>query len=178
MGHDGKKLRPVHRVRPSAYPSLRTFRDERRKVLGWLGAGGTAAAAGGLLGCDVVHDLLARPPVGPAGEPPPAQYPAGHATHPPATGDDDDSARPEVRQTRGEMRAVEPPTPEQGTGASVGPTHHPEARNRDGIRAARPDAQLEGDLAMPDPPAAEEATPTRPEARPAGRVISANLDEQ
>ena len=178
MARDPRKLRPVHEVEETRYPSYRDYRDQRRTVLRWLGAGGAAVAAGGLLGCDAVHDLLARPPIAPAGEPPIAHHPGGHPAGP---GDDDDSAaRPEIETTKGEIVAPEPPTPEnlEGTGGVIEAHHNPDAQNRGGIRQARPEAQLKGDVAMPDPTPTPESVPVHPEGKLRGRmVMPENPDE-
>lgn len=168
MTHDGKKLRPVRAARDTEYPSFRAYRDERRKVLRWLGAGGAAVAASGLLGCDTVMGALGlvQPPAQVRGK---IAGPTPHQPPPTGGGDDDSAARPEIRQTAGEVVKPEPPTPETtetGTGAGVGElgeTHNPGAHLGGGPRVARPELQPPGEPPMPDP------TPS-PQARPEGKL--------
>jgi hypothetical protein len=167
MPHDGKKLRPVGAAPETEYPSYLGYRDERRKVLRWLGAGGVAVAAGGLMGCDTVLGALglARPPAQLDGEIACPTTP----TPVPVTGDDD-SAQPEVRHTRGEMVAPDPPTPETGTGADLSTLHEPETHLAGGPRVAHPEALPPGEPPMPEPTPSE----ARPEAHVKGDVAVAD----
>jgi hypothetical protein len=97
------KLEPVRRSAEPGYP----HREERRRALRLLAIGGASLAAGGLLGCDTLRDVLglSRPHTGTVGKMP--------AVHPPAQPGVQPGVQPTAPSDPGEQET--PPAGEQET---------------------------------------------------------------
>jgi hypothetical protein len=148
------KLEPVRRSAEPGYP----HREERRRALRLLAIGGASLAAGGLLGCDTLRDVLglSRPHTGTVGKMP--------AVHPPAQPGVQPGVQPTAPSDPGEQET--PPAGEQETppagDTDTDPTPAGDAgtqTDEDGgkdpatkpgvVPSAHPDADVAGGLRAP-----------------------------
>lgn len=149
------KLKPVRQTSEVEYPEYQHYPRERRDVLRLLAAGGAAAAASTMVGCDAVRDVL--------GMSRPEEHKMGKMVDPNAplpTGDDDsaDGAHPEG-EVRGKM--IQPQAEE------TPPATDPETVLKEGqIEDTHPTTRTGGVPKPPDPPERVE-----PEVRKKGTMV-------
>ena len=128
------RLEPVRRNEAPRYP----HREERRRALRLLAIGGASLAAGGLLGCDTLRDVLglSRPPPHTVGKMPAVHPPVQPAVQPTAPPDSVEEETPPAgdTDTNPELDSGKDPT----TAPDVVLSAHPDANVAGGLRAPRP----------------------------------------
>ncbi len=170
------KLKPLKRTSELDYPEYKQYPRVRRDVLRLLAAGGAAAAASTLVGCDAVRDALgmSRPDdcvkgkmVDPSMVQPSGDDDSADGEH---AGDDDSAggAHPEGK-TRGKIVT---PDPDEGVSEIeelLGDGQLPDANGLDAALnddGTRPGIRTSGIARPPDPP-----TEVRPEVRKKGEMV-------
>ncbi len=140
------KLEPVRRSAEPGYP----HREERRRALRLLAIGGASLAAGGLLGCDTLRDVLglSRPHTGTVGKMP--------AVHPPAQPGVQPGVQPTAPSDPGEQETPPAgdtdtdPTPAGDAGTQTDEDGGKDPATKPGVvPSAHPDADVAGGLRAP-----------------------------